>query len=245
MEMVKLLIADANEEFRMALSEQLEGTYQVRTARDGVEAMELLHTCRPDILVLDLMLPELDGISLLERAAAEGIQPIVLVVTRLQTDYVLEQMSRLQVAYMMMKPCEIKATANRITEMTQQLSKPVFAPPDPRNVVSNMLLALSIPPKLDGFSYLRETIVESARNPGQQLFKELYPKAGAYRNADARQVERCIRTAIEKGWLHRDDRIWRLYFPAEGGSPPKKPSNAVFISCLVAQLDRNGPRREG
>ena len=71
----KLLIADGNEEFRRALAAELQGAYHVRCCDDGKEALSLLRSFAPDVLVLDLMLPGLDGISLLQSAAASGLVP--------------------------------------------------------------------------------------------------------------------------------------------------------------------------
>lgn len=78
MDAMKLLIADGNEEFRRALAAELQGAYHVRCCGDGKEALSLLRSFVPDVLVLDLMLPELDGISLLQSAASAGLCPMVL-----------------------------------------------------------------------------------------------------------------------------------------------------------------------
>ena len=74
--MRKLLIADCNEDYRTALDNALKDQYHVLCCRTGTEAWELLHREHPDIFVLDLMLPELDGLTLLERCCADGIRPI-------------------------------------------------------------------------------------------------------------------------------------------------------------------------
>ena len=74
--MHKLLIADCSEDYRLALSAVLSGQYQVLCCRSGTEALTLLHQERPDILVIDLMLPELDGVTVLERAQADNIQKL-------------------------------------------------------------------------------------------------------------------------------------------------------------------------
>jgi len=70
--MLKLLIADATEEFRIALAERLAGSYVIRCCNHGKQTMELIHTFRPDMLVLDMMLPALDGISLLKDLRRRG-----------------------------------------------------------------------------------------------------------------------------------------------------------------------------
>lgn len=235
--MLKLLIADGTEEFRLALADVLRGVYYVRTCREGNEALELLKSFCPDILVLDMMLPGLDGISLLQTAAASGFRPMVLATTRFANDYILESVDKLGVGYLMVKPCDVKATVSRIADLSQRLHQPIISQPDPRTHVSNLLLSLGIPTKLRGYGYLREAILLFAADPGQSITKELYPTVGILCESSAMHVERSIRSAIHTAWEHRDDRIWKLYFqPSADGSIPR-PTNASFISRLADSLN--------
>lgn len=239
MEPRKLLIADGNEDFRLTLAEELQGAYWVRSCGDGKQALEILHAFCPDILVLDLMLPELDGISLLQSAAASGICPMVLVTSRFYNDYVHESLEALNVGYMMRKPCDIPATAARIGDLSRQLHAPAVTRPDPQTNVSNMLLALGIPTKLRGYAYLREAVVLMARNPDQPITKELYPAVASLCGCKHTHVERSIRSAIETAWLHRDDRIWQMYFHPGADGIILRPSNAAFITRLADALRLN------
>lgn len=237
MNLLKLLIADGTEEFRLALADKLRGAYYVRTCRDGTEALELLHSFCPDILVLDMMLPGLDGISLLQAAATSKFQPIVLATTRFVNDYVLESADRLGVGYLMVKPCDVNATATRIADLSQRLHQPIISQPDPRTHVSNLLLSLGIPTKLRGYGYLREAILLYAADSGQSVTKELYPAVASLCESTASHVERSIRSAVHSAWSHRDDQIWKLYFyPGADGCIPR-PTNASFISRLADSLN--------
>lgn len=236
MEVRKLLIADGTEEFRLALADLLRGAYHIRTCRNGLEALELMRSFDPDVLVLDLMLPGLDGISLLQTAAASGMHPIVLATTRFVSDYVMESIDRLGVGYLMVKPCDVRATATRIGELTQRIKQPLPKRPDPKNHVSNMLLALGIPTKLRGYSYLREAVQVMARNPGQSITKELYPAVAMECRCAAVHVERSVRSAIAAAWEHRDEKIWRMYFQPDSNGNLQRPTNAAFISRLSDSL---------
>lgn len=139
MDAMKLLIADGNEEFRRALAAELQGAYHVRCCGDGKEALSLLRSFVPDVLVLDLMLPELDGISLLQSAASAGLCPMVLVTSRFYNDYILGALGELSVGYMMRKPCDIPATAARIGDLSRHIRAPLVTPPDPQTQVTNLL----------------------------------------------------------------------------------------------------------
>lgn len=234
--MLKILIADSSEEFRLALEDCLKGLYYVRTGREGNETLDLLRSYDPDILVLDLMLPGLDGISLLQAAAESGFRPMVLATTRFVSSYVLEAADRLGIGYLMVKPCDIRATVARIADLGQRINSPVLAHPDPRSEVSNILLALNIPTKLRGYNCVREAILVMARDPHQSVTKEVYPAVAAACSGTSAQVERAIRSAIRASWKNRSESMWRMYFPVQNASGCC-PTNAAFISrladCLV------------
>lgn len=242
MELRKLLIADANEEFRMALADQLAGTYSVRVCGDGKQALQLIHNTKYEVLVVDLMLPELDGISLLQQMAQEGICPMVLATTRFANDYVMVSAERLGVGYVMIKPCDVRATVARIRDLTEHLKPVCVSAPDSQTVVTNMLLELNVPTKLRGFACLREAVLETMRNPGQLMTKELYPKVAKICDGNAQQVERSIRSAIHAAWINRDDQVWGMYFCSNQEGYFVKPTNSEMISCLAnrALLRRAG-----
>lgn len=236
MELLKVLIADGAEEFRAALEDTLQGRYQVRSCGDGLQTLQNLRAFCPDLLVLDLMLPGMDGISLLQSAASMGIRPKVLALTRFVSDYVLEAVNRLGVSYVMSKPCDIEATAARIGDILTAPARTEMTEPEPRTAVTNLLLALNVPTKLHGYGYLREAVLMMAQRPGLSITKELYPAVGDNFHASAIQVERGIRTAIESAWKFRDEKTWRMYFSTGQGITLSRPSNAVFISRLADAL---------
>lgn len=239
METRKLLIADGGEEFRQALKETLQGSYLVRTCRDGKEALDLLRSFKPDVLVLDLMLPELDGISLLQSATQDNIAPVVLATSRFINGYVLEAAEKLGVGYLVQKPCDIRATAARILDLSRcPRSLPTFQS-DPRYHVSNLLLSLGVSPKRAGYRYLREAIPIMARHPDLPVTKELYPTVGALCQSDGGNVERSIRSVVHTAWERRDERVWQRYFPPDATGHIPRPTNAAFIlrlaDCLALQ----------
>ena len=236
METLSLLIADASEEFSTALSNALQGSYRIFTCQTGKETLELLRTEMPDILILDLMLPELDGISLLQYALDDGIRPKTLATTRLLNDYVVESVTRLGVEYLMVKPCDIHATIRRIQDLSKQHIRPLSSGPDPRTHVSNLLITLGISTKLKGYNYLREAILFMRNDPTQSITKELYPSVARICGTSASQVERSIRSAISSAWSHRDDNIWMQFFQPAANGRLRRPTNAVFISRLADRL---------
>lgn len=228
--MLKLLIADCNEDFRLALADVLQKHCQVLCCRTGNEALEILCREKPDIAVLDLMLPEVDGLTVLERAVAAGVRPKVLAFDSLLSDYVRRSAQRLGIGYIMRKPCEVQAVAARALDLGEM---PIQAM-TPERFVRDLLLALGIPPNHNSFAYLQPAILLKAENPKQSVTKELYPAVAKICGCEKGHVERSIRSTLEVAWKHRDEQIWQKYFPDTG----RRPTNAVFISRLAEELRR-------
>lgn len=240
MDKLKLLIADGNEEFRTELEHALQDRFQILTCASGAEALSLLQSFRPQILALNLMLSVIDGITLLEEAHRMGIRPRVLATTTQQNAYVLDAVVRLEVDYVMIRPCLIRAAVARILDMASPgipAPEPIpVSPPDPRARVTALLLSLGIPTRLMGFGQLREAILLVSQNSDTTITKELYPAVAAICNGDPRRIERTIRSAIDAGWKKRDPQIWQFYFPPKPGSVCKRPSNGAFITRLAESL---------
>lgn len=239
MDMPRLLIADSNNEFRQILFDTLCVEYHVKTCSDGLEALELLRAFQPDILVLDLMLPGLDGISLLQRVSDEGILPAVLAMSTFHSSYVTGALQQLGVPYLMTKPCDLTAITDRLSDYRAALRPKAIATADLSTAVSNLLLALGFPTRLDGFLFLQAGIPMYLRDPSQSMTKELYVAIGQLFGKDGRQVERSIRSAIDIAWRNRDDRIWQMYFATPDGIVPR-PSNNEFFGRTATALSRQG-----
>ncbi len=172
----------------------------------------------------------------MQSAAAAGIRPVVLATTRFVSDYVMEAVDRLGVGYLMVKPCDVTATVNRLGDLSQRIRQPLLSPADPRTHVSNTLMALGIPTKLRGYGYLREAILLMAQRPDQSITKELYPDVGVRCGCTGVHVERSIRSAIATAWKKRDEKIWRQFFQPDGEGVLQRPSNGEFISRLADGL---------
>ena len=231
--MGKLLIADCSEDYRTALAAALSRQYHVLTCRTGTEALAILYQERPDIVILDLMLPELDGLTLLERACADGLHPMVLAVTPLLSPYVFSCAQRLGIEYLVRKPCDIDAIVSRINDLSQPLNSAV-SHIDPTSYVSEVLLSLHFSTKHNGFSYLREAILLMAKDPAQSVTKVLYPAIAHTFSCQKENVERSIRTAMDHAWDQGEHELWFRFFP----NAQQRPTNAVFISRITEALLR-------
>lgn len=234
--MLKLLIVDAAEDFRMALADALKGTYVVKTCDDGQSALELARTFGPDLLILDLMIPGMDGLSLVQMITQIRRKPIVLATTRFQSDYVVAAAGRIGIDYMVVKPCNMQALVARLADLVDCRIPNAVTMPDPQITVANLLRSLGFTSGTKGYTYLREAIPIYAKDPQQAITKELYPAVAKRCGGNAKLVERDIRTAIDRAWKYSDEQIWKLYFQPLPDGSLKRPSNAVFIARIAETL---------
>ena len=232
----KLLITEGNEELRHALVKELSSSYLIKSCADGEQARELLADFSPDLWILDLMLPMVDGVTLLRQAHSADLHPVTLVTLSYSSEYILGALQKYAVAYAVSKPCSAHAVACQVHELAATIVSSPQPSEDSGINLSSVLLELGISPKVDGFSYLLTAIPLYVADPRQGLTKELYSAVGHSFGKNGLQVERCIRTAVQSAWVRGDMRVWQRFFPsAPDGSVPR-PSNGDFISHIAAYM---------
>ena len=234
--LIKILIADSCEEFRLALSELLQPRYCVRSCCDGAQALALLESFSPDVLVVDLMLQTIDGLSVIQTARRDGYVIPIVTTSVFYSDYICSVLSGLDIAYPLQKPCQITTFAERIDDLVRNTCLiPTPAASDSATVTA-VLLELGMNASRGGFQYTRDAIVMLRRDPGQLLTKDVYPEIAKQYNTSATAVEKNIRDTVAAAWRNTDERILRKYFlPAPNGQVPR-PTNHVFLSTLTQRL---------
>lgn len=238
----KLLLVDPSSSFCAALSEVLGAGYELRVCHDGAQALLQLESFCPDVLVTDLTLPVVDGITLIREAAGKVSRPAMLVTTRFSSPYIENVLVQAGVDYMMFKPCDIRALAERIDDLSSQgcnvLSAGNFCP-----VSTNILLTLGVNAGRKGYTYLEQIIELFRRDPGRSLTKDLYPTVGRNNRAAAAAVERAIRGVIQTAWDNRDEAIWRLYFTPGRSGMVARPTNRAFIATIAQVMAQQEQRQ--
>lgn len=242
--MQKLLIADSSEEFCQALAYSLGGIFRIRVCTEGNRALELIKSFCPDIVCLDLMMPGMDGLSILEQASEAGSRPAVLALSRHISDYTWSCLNRLSVSYVMRTPCALQAVIGRIADISRDLALDSSRAASPLDPVEGILLTVGVPSKRRGFKCLRAAIPVMMRDLGQPITKVVYPAVAAKCGGTALSVERAMRTVIETAWLNRDESVWQLYFPSHV-ERNVCPSNMEFILRLARCLLSGDVRRNG
>ena len=239
MEKKRLLIADASEEFRMVLQEYLQDAYVIRSCREGNEVLQVLESFKPDVMIVNVMLPGVDGVTVLQRAEARGLHTTVMAIIRFQSDYLLDALERLNVSYVMTKPCEVSAIAARLEDMLmeKQEENEEITQPDMCTLVDNALRELSFQPASHGYPPVREALLEVIRHPNQQVTKTLYPAVGKICGGTDKQVEHAIRRMIKKAWAYRDQEVWDRYFRVgSNGAVTECPTNKEFLFTVAAHV---------
>ena len=222
--MQQIIIADDCVDFGLMLAGLLRTKYRLEVFRDGKAVLEHLRQSPADLLIVDLMLPSLDGLELVQTARREQLAAAVIVTGRVFSEYVLAALEALQVDYAVKKPCSSAALAARAEELCERIQ--VNAENEPHCAVSDLLLALGFRMKTKGFRYSRDAIILLAEDPALQMTKNVYPEVGKTWGAKGQAVEKAIRTAIAGAWENRDERVWKTYFSC-------KPTNTEFLIRLA------------
>ena len=235
--MRKLLIAEGSEELRQALARSLAGEFSVQICADGETARDILHTFAPDLVVLDLMLPGVDGITLLQCMASADRHPAVLATLVYHSPFILSAMEKFGVAYAVSKPCDANALAGQVRFLAESLAPEAALAPMPELSLPSILLQLGIKPKLDGYRQLLIAIPRYLEDPRQNLTKELYDFVGHATDKTAMAAERSMRHAIQSAWSRADMSVWRQYFPAAPDGTVPKPTVGSFIAHIAAAME--------
>lgn len=214
MESRKILIADPAEEFCQALSHALSPGFRVICCPRGDEIPALLASEKPDLLILELSLPGLDGISLLEQLPE---RPPVLVVSDSITYYVQNALIRLGVEYAIRKPAPIQSVADRACDLVRTVSATQMP-----ICLSELLMGLGLPSCRQGFRHLLTGLPLLARDRDQQLSKELYDTIARLDHSSSAAVEKAIRDVIREGWNIGIRREWKRWFPCLDRCPRNK-----------------------
>lgn len=127
--MPKLLIAEHSEAFRISLFDALCHKYQIAACDNTMTALNLLDSFRPDILILDLTLPEPDGLTVLRQC--RYLPPVIICTSYFYSDQIIQSASELGVDYLFRKPCRLKAVLARIDTLSANASKRKIPPPRP------------------------------------------------------------------------------------------------------------------
>ncbi|MEL4106217.1 sporulation transcription factor Spo0A [Oscillospiraceae bacterium WX1] len=249
----RVLIADTGEDYRLLFSEILmnEGDFEVvGCTGDGLTAYSLVLSEKPDVLVTDLILSGLDGLSVLEKLSdvPDGDKPSVIIVSGFSSEHTLSEASALGASYFLQKPCDIPALLSRI-RMVSGKSRAALAPvsaavkpsrPEQslESLVTEIIHEIGVPAHIKGYQYLREAIILTINDMDviNAVTKVLYPTVAKRFATTPSRVERAIRHAIEVAWDRGDLETLQKFFGYTVSNIKGKPTNSEFIAMIADRL---------
>lgn len=241
-----VMIVDDNAEFTNELTQYLDKTDTVTvtaTASDGQAALVQLENTRPDVLLLDLVMPNLDGFSVLEQIDKRDMR--IIVVSALSQDTFIAKAMNLGADYYMRKPVNMANLVARILDAPQARKTAPAAVPMPTaksksmdEKISNVFITVGIPAHIKGYQFLREAVKMAIVNPDiiNAITKKLYPEVAKRFNTSASKVERAIRHAIEVAWNRGKIENINSLFGVRVYSPNEKPTNGEFIALVADKM---------
>jgi two-component system response regulator (stage 0 sporulation protein A) len=261
---IKILIADDNYDFAMTLMgylEREEGMEIVGRAKDGSEAYQMIMEKCPDVVLLDMIMPHVDGLGVLERVNDSKLEkrPLFIMLSAVGQDKITQKAISLGAQYYIVKPFEIKLLIKRIKElkfyqpapikgnyMTRELKTQYIdiAPEDKKNeenleaLVTNVIHEVGVPAHIKGFQYLREAIMMVIGDIDviNQITKQLYPDIARKYKTTPSRVERAIRHAIEVAWGRGQQDTVENIFGYTVSAAKGKPTNSEFIAMIADKL---------
>jgi len=247
----KIILVDDNTITREMMAEsltRLEHVQVVGQAANGQEALELVRKHQPDLMILDLVMPVLDGVGVLEQLShMTGKRPEVLVLTAMGSEDVINQVMRYAVRYFMIKPFTMEHICRRVSDILSQSPEKGGAVPalgltgrprTPDEEITSVFLTIGIPAHIKGYQYLREGVKMVMAEPQLigSITKELYPGIAQRFDTSASKVERAIRHAIDVAWTKgRIENINRI-FGYNIYTLHDKPTNGEFIALLADKM---------
>jgi len=234
--MSRILIANQDTTFLNALKEHLAALHEVKTCSDGRKVLELCQQSTPDLLVIDLEMPYLDGISTLHLLHDSGHDPDVLVISGcLFSGYVTQTLTRMGISFMLPKPCTIEAASAMVCEIVGLGSGCEL---DGNEEIERLLLMLGLLPNLNGHKYLNMAISLVRDDPTLQVTKTVYPVIAEKFHVSDSSVERAIRSSIRSAWKRRNQGVWSMFFPLDRDGTMPCPTNSQFICRLAVCFEK-------
>lgn len=262
---ITVLIADDNTEFANTLSRYLEEEDDMSVigiARDGDEAFKMVQGTHPDICLLDVIMPHVDGLGVLEKINEANMvkRPMCIMLSAVGQDKITQKATLLGAEYYVVKPFDIKLLIKRIKEiklynpeqvtsnnLLERTAKPKYIEISKKQnnsetnleaLVTNLIHEIGVPAHIKGYQYLREAIIMSVNDTEMlnSITKILYPTIAKKYQTTSSRVERAIRHAIEVAWnrgrMDTIDELFGYTINAEKG----KPTNSEFIALIADKI---------
>lgn len=241
---INVLVIDNNE----SLTKDVEKYFSshevikiVATSSDGEEGLSYIinNNSSIDVIVMDLILPRMDGLFILQELEKRGIHKNVIITTNFKDEKIMEEANEYGVDYYMLKPINFQSLEKRILSIN--LKKGNTKMFNKEAIVADMLHRLGIPSHIRGYQYIKEgvLIVYKGGNRISYITKDVYPEIAKKFNTTPTRVERAIRHAIEISWNRGDMGLMEETFGNSLNVNRDKPTNAEYLTTIADRLKIN------
>ncbi|HHW30491.1 MAG TPA: sporulation transcription factor Spo0A [Clostridiaceae bacterium] len=256
---IQVLIADDNKEFGEILREYIESQDDIEVvgvARDGLEALEMIESKTPDVAILDIIMPHLDGLGVLERVNSMQLKkkPLFIILSAVGQDSITQRALALGAEYYIVKPFDMEVLVSRIRQLKlnnkAQIIRSDYSSDTSRSMrsssskksleveVTNIMHEIGVPAHIKGYQYLRDAIMMAVKDLDiiNSITKQLYPSIARSYNTTPSRVERAIRHAIEVAWGRGQIETIESLFGYTVNLGKGKPTNSEFIAMIADKL---------
>ena len=247
MKEIKVLMIDDNKSLVDMIEEYFSDNEKIKVVKkaySGLEGIKVIDKNRNDydVIILDLIMPNKDGIYVLDEMKKRGISKPVIISTSYNQDEMIRKVSEYGVRYFLLKPYDLTDLESRILELSN------FELKENKNInlfhsglqmsITKILHDLGVPSHIKGYQYIKEGIMLIYENPSMigGITKELYPEIANKYNTTVSRVERAIRHAIEISWSRGDIKLMDELFGFSVSVERSKPTNSEFISTIAERI---------
>ena len=242
----KLLVVDDNMSLINMIRDYVKASDKLQLeyeAYDGESGLKLFLENKDNIdaVILDLIMPNKDGIYFLDEIKNLGIKANIIVITSFNSDDMLRRISTYDIRYFLLKPFDLTDFEQRVLESTSQVELKkgmTIYEQDLKISLTKLLHELGVPSHIKGYQYIREGILLLYNNPGivGGITKELYPEIASRYDTSVSRVERAIRHAIEVSWNRGNLDLMEEIFGHSVDYDKAKPTNSEFIVTVADKL---------
>lgn len=248
---VSVLIADDNVDFCNEMSDYIKASADMcvaGVANDGDEAYGLICQSRPDVVIMDIIMPKRDGISLLKKLQNTKMtkRPIIIAHSVTGNSSVMESCLKAGAEYFLLKPQTPEAIADTIRSLIggKKEGAKVISNPEGREerdletVVTEFMHELGLPAHIKGYQYIRTAIMMVVNNMDllNYITKQLYPDIAKEYGSTSSRVERAIRHSIEVAWTRGRPETMNNIFGYTIDTGKGKPTNSEFIAMVADRI---------
>ncbi len=259
---ISVLLADDSEEFVKTIKDYLdtqEGITVAGVAYDGREAFELVKETKPDVVLLDMIMPYIDGLGVLKKIKNTNLEkePVCMMLTAVGQEKATQKAVDLGAQYFMLKPFELDSLAERIKEFgmeqqdvlvkntdivrpsektfTKENANKCYSKEDLEMIVTGIIHEVGVPAHIKGYQFIRSAILMAIDNMEviNHITKQLYPDLAKMYKTTPSRVERAIRHSIEVAWNRGRSETMESIFGYTISCDKGKPTNSEFFAMIA------------